>query len=154
MRGLAYGGVADWVGIDTDPESPDAIHADSRLVMRAIGLHRFNLFDLDAFGSPWEWVWIVSQRRRPEKGERVALAITNGHAGAVAARTKAQVSRQLIDAGITPGNANKWVSGKRGAELYAQRLVAAWFDGCVIRRWLTAAANGGAWYFGVILEGL
>lgn len=47
-------------------------------VMRAIDLAAFNVFDLDAFGSPWLQAYILSARRRLAPGERVAVLTTDG----------------------------------------------------------------------------
>lgn len=40
-----------------------AFVADNRRVLRSIDLAQFNLFDLDAFGSPWEQAYIIAKRR-------------------------------------------------------------------------------------------
>lgn len=47
-------------------------------VLRAIDLTEFNIFDFDAYGSPWEQVTILSARRRLQPGERIGLALTDG----------------------------------------------------------------------------
>lgn len=52
--------------------------ADNRRVLRAIDLQRFNVFDLDAYGSPWEQALIIAARRRVAPGERLAFALTDG----------------------------------------------------------------------------
>lgn len=52
--------------------------ADNRRVLRSIDLAPFNVFDLDAYGSPWEQALIISARREVKESERVAFAITNG----------------------------------------------------------------------------
>lgn len=46
--------------------------------MRAIDLADFNVFDLDAYGSPWTQVRILAARRRLAPGERIGLALTDG----------------------------------------------------------------------------
>lgn len=43
-----------------------------------LDLGQFNVFDLDAFGSPWEQMVILAARRRWKKGEPGGLAITDG----------------------------------------------------------------------------
>jgi len=53
--------------------------ADNARVMRVIDLARFNLFDLDAYGSPWEQAIIIADRRRVAPGELLGLAITEGN---------------------------------------------------------------------------
>lgn len=52
--------------------------ADNRLILRAVDLGQFNIFDLDAWGSPWEQVMIVMARRKLAKGERVGILLTEG----------------------------------------------------------------------------
>lgn len=55
-----------------------AYAADNRRVLRAIDLSAFNVFDLDAYGSPWEQVLIIAARRQVEPGERIGLCLTDG----------------------------------------------------------------------------
>jgi hypothetical protein len=50
---------------------------DNRRVLRAIDLAAFNVFDLDAYGSPWEQAIIIAARR-PLHGERLGLVLTDG----------------------------------------------------------------------------
>lgn len=52
--------------------------ADNRRVLRAIDLQAFNIFDLDAYGSPWEQALIIAERRRVAPGEMIGFAITDG----------------------------------------------------------------------------
>jgi hypothetical protein len=52
--------------------------ADNRRVLRAIDLAAFNIFDLDAYGSPWEQAIIIAARRKIAPGERLGLVITEG----------------------------------------------------------------------------
>jgi hypothetical protein len=159
MHRLAYTDVADWLGVDEDPASPGAIHADNRLVLRAIDLSRFNLLDVDAFGSPWEALWLFAQRRPVRSGELVALALTSGLQGTAAARhptlQRAGWSRQMVAAvGASVGTAHRFFVGAQGALPLAQRLVRAWFPSCVMLTWLSARSrHGGAWYFGAVFRG-
>ncbi len=55
-----------------------AFVADNRRVMRCIDLSPYNVFDLDAYGSPWEQALIVAERRRVAPGEVIAFALTEG----------------------------------------------------------------------------
>jgi len=159
MRRLAYAGVSDWLGIDADMESPNAIHHDNREVMRAIDLSRFNLLDVDAFGSPWEQLWLFAQRRTIAKGEKIGLALTSGLQGAGASRSPtlrvAGWSQQMADAvGADIQIKHRFFVGDKGANPLAQRLVRSWFPACTIARWMSSRSNhGGAWYFGAVLMG-
>jgi hypothetical protein len=89
-RGEMYRGVwkdaALYVGCDERPwhrEDPPRFVADNLRLMRAIDLGRFNVFDLDAYGSPWEQAVILAARRRWAPGERGALVLTDGSAFAL-----------------------------------------------------------------------
>ncbi len=52
--------------------------ADNRRLMRTIDLNDFNVFDFDAYGSPWEQCLILGARREMRKGEKIGLVITDG----------------------------------------------------------------------------
>lgn len=69
-----------YVGCDEDYVFPDLRHryvGDNRRVMRAIDLSAFNVFDLDAYGSPWEQMVILAARRSWSKGELGAVVLTD-----------------------------------------------------------------------------
>lgn len=53
-------------------------HADAEVLLRALDLTGWNIFDLDAYGSPWTEVTILAARRQLRPGERVAVVITDG----------------------------------------------------------------------------
>lgn len=82
--GVMFRGVwreaAAYVGCDLNWYRDDrpAFVADNRRLMRAIDLTRYNIFDLDAWGSPWEQALILAARRPVAKGERLGLVITEG----------------------------------------------------------------------------
>ena len=158
MRRGAYSGAREWIGIDTDIEAPGAVHYDSTLVLRAIDLSAFNLFDVDAFGSPWHHVWLVSQRRRLVAGERLGLAMTNGAASQTVARhmrpRRAGWSRQMLDTlGADPdASLSQFICDN--AERTAQVLVGRWFAPGRIVRWMTARSpSGSTFYFAAIIAG-
>ena len=52
--------------------------AKNQRVLRAIDLDAFNVFDFDAYGSPWEQVTILATRRRIQPGEMLGLVLTDG----------------------------------------------------------------------------
>jgi hypothetical protein len=52
--------------------------ADNRRVLRSIDLQEFNLFDLDAYGSPWEQIVIIAARRSVSAGELIGICMTDG----------------------------------------------------------------------------
>lgn len=71
---------AGYVACDTRWFEDDrlAFVADNRRVMRAIELRPFTVFDLDAYGSPWEQALILAARRPLKRGERIGIALTEG----------------------------------------------------------------------------
>lgn len=52
--------------------------AKCQRVMRAIDLADYNVFDLDAYGSPWLQVRILAARRHLAPGEKFGLVLTDG----------------------------------------------------------------------------
>lgn len=72
-----------YVGCDLSPwvtTEATRFACDNRRLLRCLDLTSFNVFDLDAFGSPWEQAIILAARRRWKKGEFGAVAITDGSA--------------------------------------------------------------------------
>ena len=55
-----------------------AFVADNRRVLRCIDLSQFGIFDLDAYGSPWEQATIIAARRPVKPGERIGFVLTDG----------------------------------------------------------------------------
>lgn len=157
MRRLAYAGAQEILSIDEDPASPDAVHADSRLVLRShtLDLHRFNFFDVDPYGTPFEWLWMIAKLRPLAVGERIGVMITCGSLGAlqrrisnggeggigVARRNGKAVSgvvglpqEQLIELGVDP-HANVRHYTLENSHVLLQRAVAMWFAPATIVEW-------------------
>lgn len=59
----AYQGADRWLGGDVSKKYPQVVQVDCRRLLRALDLNDFNFFDVDAYGNPFECVWLVSQRR-------------------------------------------------------------------------------------------
>jgi hypothetical protein len=70
-----------YVGCDLRwfPQDPrPAFVADNRRVLRCFDLQAFGIFDLDAYGSPWEQAAIIAARRKVRPRERIGLCLTDG----------------------------------------------------------------------------
>jgi len=81
MHAAVWSRAESYVGCDTEWTPADArrrLVCDNRRALRVLELEAFNVFDLDAFGSPWEQALIIAHRRRWEPGERGALVVTDG----------------------------------------------------------------------------
>ncbi len=57
-----------------------AYSCDNVRLLRHLDLGQFNIFDLDAYGSPWEQATIIAARRKCMPGEKVGVVLTDGSA--------------------------------------------------------------------------
>lgn len=125
--------------------------ADSRRVMRAIDLAPFNVFDLDAWGSPWEHAAILCARRKIKPGERIGLVITEG--SSLKAKMGGLPHALAMLAGVAP-----WIPGASGAMLNvvdrAIAEVARRLNCRMVKRWEAHGRTGARMrYIGLVLEG-
>lgn len=69
-----------YTGCDTKwyRDTRSAYVAKNQRVLRCIDLAEFNIFDLDAYGSPWEQATIIAKRRALSFQERIGFALTDG----------------------------------------------------------------------------
>lgn len=128
-----------------------AFVADNRRVLRAIDLRRFNIFDLDAYGSPWEQALIVADRRPIAPGERIALLLTEGSGFNLKLGGMSLALRTL--AGLKKGI----VGAARQQDAVIDRAIAGLtqrMKAKVVRRWQATGKTGaGMRYVGLILQG-
>jgi hypothetical protein len=125
--------------------------ADNRRVMRAIDLSEFNVFDLDAFGFPWEQALIVAERRPVRTGERVAFIFTEG--GGIAYKANTVPHAVTLLAGIKHGAVGL---GRRRDDIFERALkgLARRMHCWVEERWQAKGKNAVALiYCGVIFRG-
>src|ERR1700733_12686805 len=114
------------------PDSRLAFVADNRRVLRAIDLAPFNLFDLDAYGSPWEQLYIIASRRTLAKGETIGLVLTEGQG------LKMKMGGMSLALSLLAGVRNRLPGmGRAQDELINRgiRRVAAMMGGEIVRRW-------------------
>jgi len=81
MWSRAWRAADDYVGCDQEwilSDQRKRFVGDVRDVLRAVDLQRWNVFDFDAFGSPWDAMVILAERRRWSPGEIGAVVITDG----------------------------------------------------------------------------
>lgn len=82
--GTMYRGVwhaaAAYCGIDMKyfPDERLAYVGDNIRILRAIDLNPWNVFDLDAYGSPWDQGAIIAARRTWTTGEKIVMTLTEG----------------------------------------------------------------------------
>ena len=73
-QGLPY------LGLDRKPSADGRplLRVDNRAYLRSADLSAWNVFDLDAYGSPWHQFLTILHRRPVAIGEVIALALTDG----------------------------------------------------------------------------
>lgn len=77
-RGAALVAGIDLVWSASRDDGAERYVGDSYAWLRRLDLGRFNVFDVDAFGSPYRALAIISRRRAWQDGERVAIVVTDG----------------------------------------------------------------------------
>ena len=125
---------------------------DNRRVLRAIDLARFNIFDLDAWGSPWEQVMIIAARRRVAPGECIGVILTEGSA------MKLKLGGYPAALRILSGLRGLPAGGARGRNELTDRAILSFcrrLKARPIRRWQAIGKTGTpVVYIGLIIEGL
>lgn len=129
-----------YLGCDAREWSPAEPHrrlvADNRAALRCLDLAAFNVFDLDAYGSPWEQAAIVATRRRWAPGERGAVLLTDGS------------DMKLRFGGRLPASIAWYVgtshasSGAQTAETMQAFLLSAWCERAGVKPLRCARAQG------------
>jgi hypothetical protein len=78
----AWQSAESYVGCDVRELSIDEpmvrMCCDNLIALRALDLKQFNVFDFDAFGSPWMQVMTLLQRRLWKRKEVGGLVLTDG----------------------------------------------------------------------------
>lgn len=144
---------AGYVGCDLVfyRDARTAFVADNRRVLRAIDLEPFNIFDLDAYGSPWEQALIVADRRRVVPGERIGLLLTEG--SGLNLKLGGLPTALRVIAGLRPGLAG----ANRQQDAIIDLAIAGLcrrMNVTALRRWQATGKTGAAMrYIGLVLEG-
>jgi hypothetical protein len=125
--------------------------ADNRRVLRAIDLRPFNIFDLDAYGSPWEQALIIAERRPVAAGEMIGIAITEGNGFAFKSNIMPHAIRALT--GLRPGI----VGLHKKQDDVIDRAIAGIIKRMrctVVKRWEAEGRTGASMrYIGLVLRG-
>jgi hypothetical protein len=129
--------------------------ADNRRVLRCIDLSPFTIFDLDAFGSPWEAALIIAARRPLRPFERVGLVLTEG--SWIATRKSVGKLSTLPPALMqAAGLARTPLANERlHADVISRALqgVARRLGGQIVKRWEAIGTTASRMrYLGVVLE--
>jgi len=126
--------------------------ADNRRVMRAIDLAPFTCFDFDAYGSPWDQLTILAARRTLVRGERIALALTEGTWLKTRAKDPVRGLREALPSKLVtpiPYSVHDELIGR------ALRRLVRRMGGRVTKVWRAIGVTGAkVRYLGVVVESL
>ena len=125
---------------------------DNKRVLRAIDLAPFNVFDLDAYGSPWDALGIVAARRpRMKAGDRLGILITEGTWLKTRARDPVRGMREVLPKKLVtpiPYSVHDAMIA-RALERFVWQM-----GGRVIKAWRAVGTTGArVRYIGVVVEG-
>lgn len=126
--------------------------ADNRRVLRSVDLAQFNIFDLDAYGSPWEQALIVADRREVSPGERIGILLTEGSGLNMKLGGMPIALRKM--AGLT----KSFVGASKQQDFIIDRAITGLcqrMKARLIRRWQAIGKTGASMrYIGLVLEGV
>lgn len=140
------------VGCDTEfyVDERVAFCADNRRVLRAIDLAAFNIFDLDAYGSPWEQAYIIAARRKLRPAETIGIILTEGQGMKLKMGGMSLALSKLSGVSLrAPGLA------RAQGELINRAIqrIGGMMGGTVIKRWQATGKTGSAMqYIGLLLR--
>lgn len=147
-------GAASYTGCDLKffRDGRRAFVADNRRVLRSIDLTAFNVFDLDAYGAPWEQALIIARRRPVSPGERIAIVLTEG-SGLSLKQQNLPIALKVIAGidGLPPRGANRYADELLGAAIrgFAARLKCK-----VLKHWGAEGKSGASMrYCALVMQG-
>lgn len=153
MFSAVWNKAKSYTGCDLKRQSDSRLMfcADNIRVLRAIDLSKFQIFDFDAYGSPWVQAIILSDRRRVAPGERLGLVLTEG-AGLGYKFNNIPMAISVLT-GLRRGMVG---TGKRHDDII-ERAIAGLCKrmSCTVeKRWQAdRSGGGGIRYIGLVLKG-
>lgn len=142
-----------YVGCDLKwyPDERRAYVVDNKRLMRALDLRAFNVFDLDAWGSPWDQCLILAARRPIEKDELVGILLTEGSSFNLKLGGMPKALQQLA------GLRGHLAGGARQQDKLIDWAIAGLakkMNCAIVSRWQATRSGGAAMrYIGLVLKG-
>lgn len=126
-------------------------HAQAAVALRALDLDGFNVFDLDAYGSPWSELLVLCGRRRLRAAERVAVVLTDGtpRQAMLGSTSKAMAALAGIDR-KAHGAHRRWPELVRAATTEAARRMGGEL---LALRQAAGTVNGRGMFYGLAVVG-
>jgi hypothetical protein len=153
MYSAVWKQAAGYTGCDLKPQNDSRLMfcADNTRVLRAIDLKQFQIFDFDAYGSPWVQAIILSDRRRVAPGETIGLVLTEG--AGFAYKSNVVPTAIAVLTGIRTGVVG--LSKKQDAIIDRAIAGLARRMNCTVeKRWQAEGRTGASMrYIGLVLKG-
>jgi hypothetical protein len=155
MHAAVWKDAASYIGCDKKFffDKRTAYVCDNALLVASIDLARFNIFDLDAYGSPWDLALVISRRRAVAPGEKVGFVLTDG--SSLKLRFGKTPKGLGVLSGITRARSATKADNMDVSTEALNGLARAM--GCKLeRRWRAAGKNSQSYtnYFAAVLTGL
>jgi hypothetical protein len=143
---------ASYVGCDTHwhQDARTCYVADNQRVLRGIDLTRFTIFDLDAYGAPWDQLTLLAARRPIQAGEQIGVVLTEG----TWLKTRTGLIPHALRRATGLNFKTPILSAEGYDELIGRALMGAVtkMQGRIVRRWLARGLTPArVQYLGVIL---
>jgi hypothetical protein len=121
-------------------------------VMRNLDLGAFNIFDFDAYGSPWEQVYLMIKRRQVAPGERIGMVLTEGQ-GMKMDMGGMSLALSLV-AGVRQYMPGMGAAQQQIIDRAIQRTAAA-MNASIEKRWEAISKHSSTIrYIGVVMQGV
>lgn len=148
---------AAYVACDARPwkgSEPARYVCDNRLLLRAIDLSPWNVYDLDAYTDAWDQLLILAHRRTWAPGERGAIVLTDTSQAALAKGKLSRSLARLVGMEVVRGEA-----AARLADDVQGRALKAWATTSRVtptRIWVAQGSKKakGTLYEAVVFEGV
>lgn len=141
MHRSVWSRASSYLGVDVVYRWPDRrarIVAPWELALEHVPMGTFNVFDLDAFGSPWPALHALTRWRRVQPGERVAIITTDGGWRATRTHSAKSSDAALVALGVQPPRTLREMRpAAESAHARAARAMGARLDGLAIAGYST-----------------
>lgn len=144
---------ASCIGIDRRffPDDRLCFVGETERVLRSLDVQEFTIFDCDAWGSPWEQLYIIASRRRLAPGEVIGVVITEGQGIKLKMGGMSHALAKM--AGMRP-NMPGMGSAQHQAMDRAIAAIARMTQSTILSRWQAVGKVGSSiFYIGLVLRG-
>jgi hypothetical protein len=159
MHRHVWGRARSYLGVDVVYRWPDRrrrIVAPWSFALEHLDLETFDVFDLDAFGSPWPALASLVRRRRAGVGELLALVVTDGSWRSIRVHSDGEQRRAFASLGVqAPTTLRELRPAAEAALVRAAGAMGCAVDGLRVAGYAPKKGNAAAMGYAVaLLRGL